>query len=439
MQTSCLERYIYSVLSLHFLVVECQNASRVPVSELPGGTPMSPFTSLPGEAEQGQLQPRIVGGWEAEPERYPYMVYLFGNGFLCGGTLISERAVLTAGHCEGFSRAYVGVHDLENPELTFYEERLVEQDIGHPRFEFEQVPDYDYRLLLLDSPSSSQPIRLDEGAVLTRLETQDGLTVLGWGALNDPGDGRQRASTVLMQTEVGYILRTSELCQSLETYLGESMICAYENGADACQGDSGGPLLLLSETSSQDVQIGIVSWGVGCARPNSPGVYASVSFAIDWIDSILDSWGERRPALDDSTPSSETYANPGRSSAFCEELFQDQGGNAAVCSMTYVREDDVPYSWESLPCTYDVSHREAAVKCVLSRARLCTLDELERGEVLNMGCRVNFKKVWSSTPCEYPSGKFFVARGTGWGKACVPGESAVGMVACCADSSGVGL
>jgi len=58
------------------------------------------------------------------------------------------------------------------------------------------------------------------------------------------------------------------------------MLCAASPGKDACQGDSGGPLY----DAKKNVLIGIVSWGIGCANPNYPGVYARISEAIDWIE-----------------------------------------------------------------------------------------------------------------------------------------------------------
>ncbi|XP_076227652.1 trypsin-1 [Nomia melanderi] len=60
-------------------------------------------------------------------------------------------------------------------------------------------------------------------------------------------------------------------------------ICAgvEEGGKDSCQGDSGGPLLC------NGTQVGIVSWGFGCARPGLPGVYTRLDVYLDWINQSL--------------------------------------------------------------------------------------------------------------------------------------------------------
>ena len=60
------------------------------------------------------------------------------------------------------------------------------------------------------------------------------------------------------------------------------MICGGGNpGKDTCYGDSGGPLAV--PVGGGKVLAGIVSYGSGCARPNTPGVYTNVSHYIDWI------------------------------------------------------------------------------------------------------------------------------------------------------------
>lgn len=41
----------------------------------------------------------------------------------------------------------------------------------------------------------------------------------------------------------------------------DSMLCAARSGKDSCQGDSGGPLIIAGSNATEDVQIGVVSWG----------------------------------------------------------------------------------------------------------------------------------------------------------------------------------
>jgi len=63
--------------------------------------------------------------------------------------------------------------------------------------------------------------------------------------------------------------------------IADSMICAGlpDGGKDSCQGDSGGPFIHAQEKTL----LGVVSWGIGCARPGYPGVYTQVSYFVDWI------------------------------------------------------------------------------------------------------------------------------------------------------------
>jgi len=108
-------------------------------------------------------------------------------------------------------------------------------------------------------------------------------TVAGWGLVRE---GSYDTSSILLQVGVPTI--NSRQCagsyQSQGIRIDESaMLCAgyRQGGKDACQGDSGGPYVI--RTGQGYTLHGVVSFGVGCARPGLPGVYARVANYIPWI------------------------------------------------------------------------------------------------------------------------------------------------------------
>ena len=130
-------------------------------------------------------------------------------------------------------------------------------------------------------------LKLDSSHLLLEelLQTNSSqLMVLGWGVTNtDTGS----LSNKLMEMDL--IVITNEICDassdgnfSYEGQITDSMLCAMNFGEDSCQGDSGGPLVLKSSQGAV-VQVGVVSWGFGCAHKDFPGVYYCVASAYDWL------------------------------------------------------------------------------------------------------------------------------------------------------------
>nr|AVA17396.1 putative Per a allergen [Periplaneta americana] len=101
-----------------------------------------------------------------------------------------------------------------------------------------------------------------------------GLAVVsGWGDTTEDGELAEELQQVkiplLPHWECKWLYKPKKITTN--------MFCAGRSEKDACQGDSGGPLVKFKR------QIGIVSWGEGCARPGFPGVYISIHKLRTWI------------------------------------------------------------------------------------------------------------------------------------------------------------
>lgn len=98
--------------------------------------------------------------------------------------------------------------------------------------------------------------------------------------------------SVLQEVSVPVI--NNSVCESMYRSAGyiehipHIFICAgwRRGGFDSCEGDSGGPMVIQRE-DKRFLLAGVISWGIGCAEPNQPGVYTRISEFRDWINQIL--------------------------------------------------------------------------------------------------------------------------------------------------------
>jgi len=227
----------------------------------------------------GTQSDRIVGGQEAEQHEYPWQVGLVsrnGKTPWCGGTLISDRHIMTAAHCTAGKtpasiQILLGEHRTNDDVFTRVDVSKINDDPNY------SMPNNDFSILTLTNPvtftNSIRPACLP--ATTDKTYAEELATVTGWGTLSSGGN----QPTVLMEVDV--TVTTNEVCNNVYGSINDLHICAMDAGKDSCQGDSGGPLVV--KENDRWTLIGVVSFGYGCAQPDIPGVYARITQRMDWI------------------------------------------------------------------------------------------------------------------------------------------------------------
>ncbi|MEV8533052.1 serine protease [Streptomyces sp. NPDC051211] len=231
-----------------------------------GAIALAAVSLQPGTASAGTAP--VVGGTRAAQGEFPFMVRLSMG---CGGALYTQQIVLTAAHCVGASgnntsiTATAGVVDLNSASAIKVKSTKVLRAPGY------NGSGKDWALIKLAQPINLPTLKIAE----TTQYNNGNFTVAGWGATRE-GGGQQR---YLMKATVPFVSDAD--CQA--AYSGDIIpgeeICAGlldQGGVDTCQGDSGGPMF-RRDAAGAWVQVGITSWGIGCARPDYPGVYTEVS------------------------------------------------------------------------------------------------------------------------------------------------------------------
>lgn len=228
---------------------------------------------------------------------------LFGvnqeHAYIGGASLVHGQAVLTAAHyVDGKTASELAVrvgewNFKEQSESMPHQDLRVREVLVHPNY-IHSILAYDVALLILD-----QPAKLGHNVDTICLPPANydfrdhKCVVSGWGKdiFSEAGKFQQILKSIELPPVDHHTCEVAMRGTRLGPgfHLDESFMCAGgERGKDACEGDGGSPLVCHKPGDpSKYYQAGVVSWGIGCGQDGVPGVYADVSKAVPWINTML--------------------------------------------------------------------------------------------------------------------------------------------------------
>ncbi|RZC41692.1 Trypsin domain containing protein [Asbolus verrucosus] len=279
----------------NFTEIVCCPGSHLPFVETTTSKPIRKSIQACEEYKAVVTPLSILGGGRASSKEYPHMAALGFYSeerkvyeFSCGGTLISNKFVITAAHCivniERNELKIVRIGEVHVPsEITTADlmDRHVKRSIVHPAFKRKgNIND----IALAELEKTVYFTRYAKPACLHSGEDEpENLEVIGWGKLGPTGN----RSPVLQKAKIK-LASFKKCAQSYRAKYGVTLnnrqICATSNKSDTCEGDSGGPLQI--KQGKLYVLIGITSFGEECGG-NLPGIYTKIHSYLDWIESIV--------------------------------------------------------------------------------------------------------------------------------------------------------
>ncbi|XP_070596619.1 transmembrane protease serine 12-like [Erythrolamprus reginae] len=241
----------------------------------------------------GISESRIIGGQNSEEGAWPWQVslqkYVHSGGFIhfCGGTLLNNSTVLTAAHCctkarsPEIWRAVIGLHHLFKHKTYSVKRRVKAIKIY---YSYDQRK-YKNDIAIFQLSKSIifndyiQPICLPNATL--DLTSDMKCFIIGWGMKKEKG----KASAILQEAQLKIFSQAE--CNQRDWHAGkipDTAFCAgSETGTvDTCQGDSGGPLVCYLSDSKYYI-VGITSYGIGCGRIKSPGIYTNLPKFMYWV------------------------------------------------------------------------------------------------------------------------------------------------------------
>ncbi|KAF1917785.1 trypsin-like cysteine/serine peptidase domain-containing protein [Ampelomyces quisqualis] len=233
-----------------------------------------PQDSVPEFPEGEFPENPIVGGATASQGDFPYIVSIQRSGsHFCGGSLLNANTVLTAAHCavgQTASQLQIRAGSLSRTSGgTLVRVSSIRVNPSYAAGTYNN----DVAILKLSTsvPTSSTISYARLPASGSDPAAGLGLSVAGWGTTSSGG---QSLPVNLLKVDVPVISRATCNSNYGSGSVTTAMFCAglTQGGKDSCQGDSGGPIV----NAASRVQLGIVSWGEGCAAAGAPGVYTNL-------------------------------------------------------------------------------------------------------------------------------------------------------------------
>ncbi|XP_047474729.1 proclotting enzyme-like [Penaeus chinensis] len=274
--------------------VSCQGPPSALISEDPG-CPTCGVTVAMESRQSKTADERIVGGVSTVKGAFPWMAHLRITArpsmqYMCGGSLITDTHILSAAHCFEYDVQYIDV------TLGMVDTRIVLAGdlVRMQATDFTVHAKYDSDNIYNDIAVVKLPRAVTFTDVIrpiclpTSADTMEGAvaTATGWGTLSFGGEEAQ----VLQKVDLDVWSNT--MCSSVWSRkymtIASTQVCALGDGKDTCSGDSGGPLAV--QVDGKYVQLGITSYGQGCATPGVPGVYTRVSSYMTWIKAHVEGY-----------------------------------------------------------------------------------------------------------------------------------------------------